>query len=184
MNNIDLARLFKLRLVVARYGEMDMARWWNTKGMLGRYGEIVLKRGFPRTHFFAQARVVFAVARHRCEEVFNPPGCMTLWSLPAWLEDQFEEQWYRWLDDGSSWDPFFAQVEGLPIGDLGASLSELELLTADQQEQARRLHRSSEGRAVPISGVHNPEDDVITMLTAGFACGTPGALAVPYARLE
>ncbi len=35
---IDLDRLLKLRLVVARFGEMDLARWWNTKGQLGRLG--------------------------------------------------------------------------------------------------------------------------------------------------
>ena len=29
---IDLDRLLRLRLVVARSGEMDLARWWNTKG--------------------------------------------------------------------------------------------------------------------------------------------------------
>ncbi|MFN5116778.1 MAG: hypothetical protein ACK5FE_13410 [Cyanobacteriota bacterium] len=29
---IDFKRLFKLRLVVARHGEMDAARWWNTQG--------------------------------------------------------------------------------------------------------------------------------------------------------
>ena len=42
---IDLDRLLKLRLVVARDGEMDMAGWWNTNGMLGRYGAIALGRG-------------------------------------------------------------------------------------------------------------------------------------------
>ena len=32
---INFERLLKLRLVVARHGEMDAARWWNTQGMLG-----------------------------------------------------------------------------------------------------------------------------------------------------
>jgi len=35
---LDLDRLLKLRLVVARFGEMDHACWWNTKGQLGRLG--------------------------------------------------------------------------------------------------------------------------------------------------
>jgi hypothetical protein len=86
---IDFERLFKLRLVVARQGEMDVARWWNTQGILGRRGAVVLKRGFPTTHRFAQARIVFEVAKSRCRELFEPPGCMTLWSLPAELEEQF-----------------------------------------------------------------------------------------------
>src|SRR5207247_7970135 len=80
---IDLERVMRLRLVVARHGEMDCARWWNTKGLLGRLGQIALSRGFPRIHYFAQARVVFAVAKSRCKEIFDPPGCMTLWLLPS-----------------------------------------------------------------------------------------------------
>ena len=39
---ISLDRLLKLRLVVARHGEMDRAGWWNTNGMLGRHGAIAL----------------------------------------------------------------------------------------------------------------------------------------------
>src|SRR5271170_4172154 len=80
--SIDLDRLLKLRLVVARFGEMDIGKWWNTKGQLGRLGTAATRRGFPRTHYFAQARSVFAVAAHRCREVFDPPQCVTLWHLP------------------------------------------------------------------------------------------------------
>jgi hypothetical protein len=69
--SIDLERLLKLRVVVARVGEMDLAQWWNTKNQLGRSGASTLRRGFPRTHHFAQARSVFAVALHRCDELFN-----------------------------------------------------------------------------------------------------------------
>jgi hypothetical protein len=69
---LDLDYLLKLRLVVARFGEMDLAKWWNTKGQLGRLGTAALRRGFPRTHRFAQARSDFAVATHRCAEIFKP----------------------------------------------------------------------------------------------------------------
>ncbi len=48
---VDLDRLLRLRLVVARFGEMDLARWWNSKGMLGRHGAVVLERGFPATRY-------------------------------------------------------------------------------------------------------------------------------------
>ena len=34
-HSVDLDRLLKLRLIVARFGEMDIAKWWNTKGQLG-----------------------------------------------------------------------------------------------------------------------------------------------------
>jgi hypothetical protein len=48
--SIDLARLLKLRLVIARFGEMDCAGWWNTRGVLGQLGKKVFQRGFPKTH--------------------------------------------------------------------------------------------------------------------------------------
>ena len=44
---IDFDRLLKLRLVVARFGEMDIAKWWNTRGQLGRLGAAATRRGFP-----------------------------------------------------------------------------------------------------------------------------------------
>ncbi|HHH30350.1 MAG TPA: BrxE family protein [Polyangiaceae bacterium] len=181
---VDLDRLLKLRLVVARFGEMDLARWWNSKGMLGRHGAVVLKRGFPATHHFAQARVVFAVARSRCEELFNPPGCMTLWNLPAEVEEAFEERWQDWLDEGERWAPLFERLAVLKDGDLIEAMSGLELLTSEQRDATLKLRRSAEGRAVPLPGTHRADDGVITLLAAGFARGEAGSPAIPYARLE
>src|SRR2546430_1318448 len=99
--NLDL--LLKLRLIVGRYGEMDVAKWWNTKGQLGKLGSAALRRGFPRTHYFAQARSVFAMAAHRCKEIFDPPSCVTLWNLDAQTEESFDARWEHWLDHGSEW---------------------------------------------------------------------------------
>jgi len=181
---VDLVRLFKLRLVVARHGEMDCARWWNTRRMLGRHGEIALGRGFPRTHHFAQARVVFAVARSRCREVFAPPGCMTLWELPVEVEDGFDAQWEAWLDDGATWGAFFADLGSYEGEDLLRALGDRELVTAGQAEEALKLRRSAENRAVAIPGVHRPNDEVITLLAAGFCRGEVGQPAVPYVKLE
>src|SRR6516162_6966210 len=95
---INFDRLLKLRLVVARFGEMDLAKWWNTRGQLSRLGTAALRRGFPRTHYFAQARSVFAVAAHRCRELFDPPESVTLWQLPNAVEEDFESHWERWLE--------------------------------------------------------------------------------------
>lgn len=177
-----LDRLLKLRLVVARFGEMDLARWWNTKGQLGRLGSVALKRGFPRTHRFAAARTVFAVAAHRCHEVFDPPGCITLWSLPPSLEEEFDARWERWLEDAASWLPFFGQLETLSGADLGAVLRGLDLVTERDVEAVSRLRRSAEGRAVLLSGTFSGADNDLTLLALGFARGEPGALAVPYMR--
>src|ERR687895_1969704 len=115
---IDLDRLLKLRLVVARFGEMDFAKWWNTKGQLGKLGAAALRRGFPRTHYFAQARSVFAVAAHRCSEVFDPPGCVTLWRLPESIEEEFDARWEHWLENSGEWTPFFEKLEMIPGSDL------------------------------------------------------------------
>src|SRR3982751_6243468 len=134
---IDLDRLLKLRLVVARLGEMDIAKWWNTKGQLGRLGTTALRRGFPRTHHFAQARSVFAVADHRCAEVFDPPGSVTLWRLPENIEEEFDARWEHWLDNAADWNAFFDSLEKIGTQDLVETLAERDLVTDPQADDLR-----------------------------------------------
>ena len=179
---VDLDRLLRLRLVVARFGEMDLARWWNSNGMLGRHGAVVLERGFPATHYFAQARVVFAVARSRCQERFDPPGSMTLWDLPAQLEDAFEDHWQAWLDE-EGWVPMFERLASLGGENLLHALTGFELLSQEQCDAVGKLRRAAGGRAVPLSGTHVANDEVITLLAAGFSLGQVESPAIPYARL-
>jgi hypothetical protein len=179
---IDLDRLLKLRLVVARFGEMDIAKWWNTTGQLGALGAAALRRGFSRTHNFAQARSVFAIAAHRCAEVFEPPGCVTLWRLPEGVEEEFDGRWEHWIDNASDWAPFFQGLQGPHGTDLVALLRGFKLLDDRDEEGLSRLRRSAEGRAVPLPGVFSATDEDVTLLALGFARGEVGALAVPYAR--
>lgn len=179
---IDLDRLLKLRLVVARFGEMDIAKWWNTKGQLGPLGAAALRRGFPRTHHFAQARSVFTVAAHRCAEVFEPPGCVTLWRLPEDTEEEFDARWEQWLDHAGDWAPFFQKLLEPHGTDLVRMLRAFELVTDRDAEGLSRLRRSSESKAVPLPGVFSATDADVTLLALGFARGEVGALAVPYAR--
>ncbi len=179
---IDLDRLLRLRLVVARFGEMDLAKWWNTKGQLGRLGGAALRRGFPRTHFFAQARSVFAVAAHRCAEVFDPPGGVTLWRLPEDIEEEFDARWEHWLDNAQEWIPSFQRLEGLQTSDLVEALASFEIVNDQDIERLAKLRRSAEGRAVPLPGIFSGTDDDVALLALGFARGEPGSLAVPYAR--
>lgn len=181
---IDLEKLLRLRLVVARFGELDNARWWNAKGQLGRLGASVLRRGFPRTHRFAQARSVFAIAAYRCDEVFNPPGCVTLWKLPESIEEAFDTRWEHWLDHASDWDPFYERIEMLGSTDLVEILQNLDLVTEADLDAYTRLRRSAEGRAVPLPGVYDGTNAGIALLALGFARGEPGALAVPYAKRD
>jgi hypothetical protein len=180
---IDLDRLLKLRLIVARHGEMDRAGWWNTNGMLGRHGAIALSRGLPKTHRFAQARVVFSVARSRCDELFNAPGSVTLWRLPAEIEDRFDEHWQFWLNDGDTWATFFDQLATPEETDLLSALRQRDLLSGAQVETVQGLRRSAEARAVPLLGERVLDDDLVALLAGGFSRGERGAPAVPYTRL-
>lgn len=163
---------------------MDLARWWNSRGQLGQPGTAAVRRGFPRTHYFAQARSVFAVAGFRCREVFDPPQSVTLWQLPEAVEEEFEAHWERWLDQADEWRPFFLELGGLKETDLKAALNSFDLITDEDSERFSRLRRSAEGRAVPLPAPFAPTNRDITALALGFARGEPGSLAVPYARLD
>ena len=183
MANINFKHLFKLRLTVARFGEMDNAGWWNTNGILGRYGVLTLSRGLPKTHRFAQAGIAFAVASHRCEEIYSHPEACTLWDLPAHIEDRFREKWHESLDDNDGWIPFFESLEDISGKSLLDVLNERELVTPEQMEQVQRLRRSLEGRSVHISGFETLNNEVLTFLAAGFFRGEPGKPTIPYISL-
>jgi hypothetical protein len=161
---------------------MDLAKWRNTKGQLGRLGTAALRRGFPRTHHFAQARSVFAVAAHRCTEVFDPPGCVTLWRLPEAVDEAFDARWEYWLDNAGEWTAFFEKLESLSGSDLTEILRAFQLVEDRDLEAYGKLRRSAEGRAVPLPGIFSGTDAEVTLLAVGFARGEPSALAVPYAR--
>lgn len=179
---IELDQLLRLRLVVGRYGEMDLAKWWNTKGQLGGFGATALRRGFPRTHRFAQARSVFAVAAHRCAEFFDVPETVTLWHLTDTIEEEFEAKWEQWLDNATEWTPFFERIEGAPPPDLAKVLRSFDLVTDNDLQAFSKLRRSAEGRAVPLPGMFGESDSDVALLALGFSRGEVGSLTVPYLR--
>jgi hypothetical protein len=178
---IDLDQLLRLRLIVARFGELDLARWWNSKGQLGRLGAATLRRGFPRTHYFAQARSVFAIAAHRCSEVFDPPNSVTLWRLPDAIEEEFEARWEVWLDNANEWSEFFESVAATQNSELVSILRAMNLVTESDVDAYSRLRRSPEARSVELPGTFGATDSEVALLALGFAKGEPGALTVPYA---
>jgi hypothetical protein len=180
---IDLERLLKLRLVVARHGEMDRAGWWNTNAMLGRYGAAAVGRGLPRTHRFARARVVFAVAGERCKAIFDPPGSVTLWSLPAAVEDAFHERWQDWVGAPDQWDRFFDELGADADTDLITELSARSLISDEQAAEVGAARRSAEGRALELAA-QTLDDHLAGLLAAGFAKGEPGAPAIPFAKVS
>lgn len=179
--SVDLDYVLRLRLVVARVGELDLSRWWNTQGQLGSMGASVLRRGFPRTYRFAQARSVFAVARHRCAELYDAPSSVTLWNLLPELEDAFDHAWAIWIERAADWEPFFAELESC-TPDLAHELVRTGLAGERHLEQLKRLRRAAENRAVLLSGEFTGAADDFAMLALGFARGAEGSPAVPFQK--
>ena len=179
---INYERLFKLRLTVARVGEMDLAKWWNSNGQLGPQGASVLRRGLPRTHYFAQTRSVCMVAAARCAQIFDPPGSVTLWRLTDALEERLDVLWEGWLDDAGSWRPFFERVAGVKSTDVPGSLKEFGLVTDEEMAAGRSLKKSADGRSIQMPGLFDGGRQTVAMLALSFAAGSPGNLVVPYAR--
>jgi hypothetical protein len=180
---VDLERLLKLRVVVARVGEMDRAKWWNTTGQLGPLGAAAVRRGLPRTHYFAQARSAFAVAAHRCDEVFNPPRSVTLWRLPEELEERFEARWEHWCDEAGTWDAFFEQVAAIDTVDVAVALQAFHLVNDASLATAAALSLGAGGRSVQLPNPYAGTQADVELLALGFSRGRVGSLTVPYARL-
>jgi len=182
---IDFDRLMKLRLVVARIGEMDNARWWNTNKLLSSMGTTALKRGFPVTYHFAQAKAVIAVASSRSQEAFTSPvGTVTLWNLPAEIEDEFENCYHDWLDDCEAWKSFFGEIKFLSGADILASLIQCGLIDDTIASALASLQRSVGNRAVVIPGEHPLDDHLLTMLAGAYSLSEPGNPVIPYAKVR
>jgi hypothetical protein len=108
---------------------------------------------------------------------------MTLWNLPAEIEDRFESQWPDWTERPDSWSSFFSELGAPQCPDLLEEADRLRLTDDQLLREARQLRRSAENRAVPVPGEHRANDRILGLLALGFFRGEPGALAVPYARL-
>lgn len=182
-DTVDLDLLLRLRLAVARFGEMDPVRWWNTAGQLGALGATAIARGFPRTHFFAQARSVFAVASERCRQLFDPPGCVTLWRLTDEIEAEFDSHWEKWIDRSEEWEPFFLSLQTMEIGSLPEALQQLGLVTGDDISSLNGLSTSSEAHSIQLPSLFSGSLADVKLLALGFSRGTAGSPVVPYARL-
>ena len=109
---LDFRQLFKLRLVVAALGETQRLGWWNS-GVLTGTGEFLFQQGFPRSAPFAQTRAGFRVAQLACDEALGiqptPGGPITchLFRLTPQLEDAFENERNRWMDEPQEWADCF-----------------------------------------------------------------------------
>jgi hypothetical protein len=138
-----------------------------------------LSRGFPRTRGFVQARVAFAVARARCSELLDAPRVMTLWNLPASVEDQFEAAWHTWLDEPERWQDALQTVsEPAPTGILDR-LRRFHLFTPTTSALVANVQASADGRTIPVPGKYEPNDEILTALARGTS--TPPAFFLTHA---
>ena len=78
----------------------------------------------------------------------------------------------------------FEKIEATEPRDLLHMLDAFGLTNSNDVAAVGKLRRFAEGRSVPLAGTHSPDDDIITLLAAGFARGELGSPAIPYARLE
>lgn len=180
--NLDIDRLLRLRLVVARVGELGLAGWWGTKDVLGSMGAMAYRRGFPRSHFWAQAKVVFEVARARCQERFPDPVANTLWNLPGSVEEQFDHAWGKWVSDEETWPSFFERLKAWSSPDLAEALKAFDLWTPEAASWLAGVHPT--GVSVEVGQVSRLDDSSIGLLAVGFALGPKGELVVPFLRLR
>lgn len=180
---LDLEHLMRLRLVVARVGEMDCARWWNTRAQLGRPGAMAIARGMPRSHRFARARSVFSVAAARCRDYYDPARTVTLWRLSPKLEDEFDACWADWITDHLSWMPFFELIEPWQGSNIIVALEAAGLLPVCIKNKLEHLRIDDNGRGIllPSEGLN---DESLTLMAAAFSFGIPGELVVPYVRIK
>lgn len=152
-------------------------------GQLGPLGAAAVRRGLPRTHWFAQARSVFATAAHRCDEIFNPPASVTLWRLPQDVEQRFDARWELWLDTASEWDPFFEQVAAIDRPELSSVLRSFGLVSEADITALSQAGSAQRTRSVLLPEPYAGTDRDLDLLALGFAQGSIGALVVPYAGL-
>jgi hypothetical protein len=179
---LDVEWLLKLRVVVARCGEMDLARWWNSSRQLAPAGASVLKRGFPRTHHFAQARSVMAIASHRCDQLLSQSDAITLWRLPEAVEDRFESRWDACLDRYSDWLGFFDSVAAIREPDVITAMTGLALITAGEVKAFRGLRAALEGRGLIVGKSFGGTRQDVALLALGYAAGKAGEPVVPFMR--
>ncbi len=79
---------------------------------------------------------------------------------------------------------FFEALAEAGRQDLLAELADFDLVDQSHLAAVGKMRRSAEGRSVPLPGSYPPNDEIITLLAAGFARGARGSPAIPYARIE
>jgi hypothetical protein len=184
---MNFRQLFKLRLVVAAMGETQRLGWWNSD-VLTATGEFLFQQGFPRSAPFAQTRAGFRVAQLACDEALaiqaTPGGPITchLFRLTPQLEDAFENERNRWMDEPETWTECFQTAWGLTAEQWPQALVELAELDSAAIDWAEQQTPQT-AKALRLDDPFDIHQGHIERLAAGFLCGKPGQLVVPYLRV-
>ena len=184
---LDFRQLFKLRLAVAALGETQRLGWWNS-GVLTGTGEFLFQQGFPRSSPFAQTRAGFRVAQLACDEALaiqpTPGGPITchLFRLTPQLEDAFANERNRWLDEPQEWAECFQAAWALSAEQWPQALVDLADLDPAALDWARNQTPQT-AKALRLDDPFEINQGHIERLAAGFVCGQPGQLVVPYLQV-
>jgi hypothetical protein len=184
---MDFRQLFKLRLVVAALGETQRLGWWNS-GVLTGTGEFLFQQGFPRTAPFAQTRAGFRVAQLACDEALaiqpTPGGPISchLFRLTPQLEDSYENQRSRWMDEPEAWTDSFQAAWSIKAEQWPEALVDLAELDPAAIDWARQQTPQT-AKALRMDDPFEINQGHIERLAAGFLCSTPGQLVVPYLQV-
>ena len=184
---MDFRQLFKLRLVVAAMGETQRLGWWNS-GVLTGTGDYLFQQGFSRSSPFAQTRAGFRVAQLACGEALaiqpSPGGPITchLFRLTPQLEDAFENERSRWMDEPEAWTECFQAAWYLGPEQWPQALIDFADLDPATIDWARQQTPQT-AKALRLDDPAEIHRGHVEKLAAGFLCGQPGQLVVPYLQV-
>ena len=184
---MNFRQLFKLRLVIAAMGETARLNWWNS-GVMTETGEFLFGQGFPRSTPFAQTRAGFRVAQLACDEALaiqpTPGGPITchLFRLSPPLEDAFENERNRWMDEPNEWADVFKTTWSLAADRWPQALIDLADLDTEAMDWARQQTPQT-AKALRLEDPFEINQGHIERLAAGFVCGQAGQLVVPYLQV-
>lgn len=182
--SVDILSLLKLRLILCRYGELDNQGWWGTERLLSDLGRTVLERAFPRTQSIARTRLALSIASKRAIEIFNPSGCVTLWSMPPEIELAVDDYLLQLTHNDEPIASFIKGIEVLDKSGLSEELQARDLVDSGIISSVKQLRTSDTGKSVQIPGVHIVDDQLIQLLAAAHEFGSIKNLVIPYARLQ
>ncbi len=184
-SDVNFELLFKCRLIIGRFGEKDVADWWNSTGLLSTLGPKVFVRGFPRTEVYARARSILAVASRRSADFFNPADTFSLWSLPAVIEQAFDESLLGWSRESRDWLDLFHDLERMSLQDsLGQFLLDHQVVSKTSLNTATKLKLGPEGKSILLPEIGSISDETISLLTAAFVQIEPGSFRLPIVSLR